>query len=67
MSEPPGGEERRRFVEELEYRTERVKHRLGEIERQCYKAERQGIDFTAPTAEQLENERDRTEIPQVAA
>ena len=67
MRELRGGEERRRFVEEPEHRTERVKRLLGEIERQCHRAERQGIDFTAPTAEQLENELDRTEIPQAAA
>lgn len=67
MSAPRGGEERRWFVEELEQRTERIKRLLGEIERQCHKAERQGINFTAPTAEQLDNDLDRTEIPQVAA
>ena len=47
-------------MEELEHRTEHVKRLLGEIERQ-------DLNFTAPTAEQWENELDRTEIPQVAA
>jgi hypothetical protein len=63
VSEPRGGEERTKFVEELEHQTESVKRLLDEIERQRHKAERQGLNFTAPTAEQLENELDRTEIP----
>jgi hypothetical protein len=67
VSEPRGGEEGRKFVEELEHQTESVKRLLDEIERQHHKAERQGLNFTAPTAEQLENELNRTEIPQVAA
>jgi hypothetical protein len=54
-------------VEDLEHQIESVKRLLDEIERQRHKAERQGLYFTAPTAEQLENELTRTEIPQVAA
>lgn len=62
-----GGEEHRKLVEELEYRTERSKRLLGEIVWQRHKAERHGLYLTAPTALQLENELDRTEILQVAA
>ena len=54
-------------MEDLEHQIESVKRLLDEIERQRHKAERQGLYFTAPTAEQLENELTRTEIPQVAA
>ena len=67
MSEPRGGEKGRKFVEELEHRNERVKSLLDEIERQRHKAERQGPNFTTPTAVQLENELHRTEISKVAA
>ena len=47
-----GGEERRQFVEELERRTEYARRLLDEIDRQRREAERQGLNFTAPTAQQ---------------
>jgi uncharacterized protein (UPF0335 family) len=53
VSEPQGSEERRQFVEELERRTEHAKRLLDEIEHHRQEAERQGLIFTAPTAEQL--------------
>jgi len=67
VSDSQGGEVGRKFVEELEHRNKRVKRLLDEIERQRHKAERQGLNITTPTAELLENELDRTEIPQVTA
>jgi hypothetical protein len=60
MSEPRGvgeGQERRRFIDELERRAEQAEHArrlLDEIERRRQEAERQGLNFTAPTAEQLQ-------------
>jgi hypothetical protein len=57
MSEPRGvgeGQERRRFIDELERRAEHARRLLDEIERRRQEAERQGLNFTAPTAEQLQ-------------
>jgi hypothetical protein len=63
----PRGRERKRFVEDLERRTEHAQCLLDEIEQQHHEAERQDLLFTILTAEQLENKLDRTETPQVAA
>jgi hypothetical protein len=64
VSEPRrGGEERRKAVEELERRTEHAKRLLDEIERHRQEAERQGLNFTAPTAEQLLKKLASTESP----
>ena len=49
----PRGEERREFVEDLERRTAHVRDLLDEIDRQRQEAEQQGLNFAAPTAEQL--------------
>src|SRR5215204_2883313 len=67
MSEPRGGaaEERRHVVEELERRTEHARRLLDEIERRRQEAERQGLNFTAPTAEQLLKKLDMVESPMI--
>jgi hypothetical protein len=52
MTEPQG-EERRRFVQDLERQAEFANRLLEEIDRQRQEAERQGLNFTAPTEEQL--------------
>jgi hypothetical protein len=52
MSETQG-EERRGFVQDLERQAEYAKDLLDEIDRQRQEAERQGLNFTAPTEEQL--------------
>jgi hypothetical protein len=49
----PQGEERREFVRDLERQAEFAKALLEEIDQQRQEAERQGLNFTAPTAEQL--------------
>jgi hypothetical protein len=66
VSEPRGrAEERRHVVEELERRTEHTRHLLDEIERRRQEAERQGLNFTAPTAEQLMKKLASTESPMI--
>jgi len=40
---------------------------LDKMERQRYEAERQGLNFTALTVEQLRKRLDRTETPQTVA
>jgi hypothetical protein len=66
VSEPQGSEERRQFVEELERRTEHAKRLLDEIEHHRQEAERQGLIFTAPTAEQLRKKLARANSPMIA-
>ena len=62
-----GGEERRQFVEELERRTEYARRLLDEIDRQRREAERQGLNFTAPTAQQLKKKLASTESPMIVS
>jgi hypothetical protein len=52
MTEPQG-EDRRRFAQDLERQAEFANRLLEEIDRQRQEAERQGLNFTAPTEEQL--------------
>ena len=47
------GEDRRGFVRDLERQAEYAKDLLDEIDRQRQEAERQGLNFTAPTEDQL--------------
>ena len=54
---------RKWFAEEFERRTEHTKRLVDEIEWRCHKAERQGLNVTAPIAEQLKKKRNRTETP----
>jgi hypothetical protein len=70
VSEQPGGvgrENRRQLEEELERRTEYAKRLLNEIDRQRQEAERQGLNFTAPTAEQLKKKLASTESPMIVS
>ena len=53
MNEERQGEERRGFARHLEQQAEYAKALLEEIDRQRQEAERQGLNFTAPTEEQL--------------
>ena len=53
------GEERRGFVHDLERQAKYAKELLEEIDRQRQEAERQGLNFTAPTEEQLKKRQPR--------
>ena len=59
----PRGEERREFVEDLERRTAHVRDLLDEIDRQRQEAAQQGLNFAAPTAEQLKKKLANAESP----
>jgi hypothetical protein len=66
VTEPRGERERRReFVENLERRTEQARRLLEEIDQQRQEAERQGLNFTAPTAEQLRKKVARANSPMI--
>lgn len=57
------GEDRRRSVEDLERRTDNLRRLLDEVERRRQEAEREGLNFTAPTAEQIRRKLSRTNSP----
>jgi hypothetical protein len=61
----PRGQRRSEFVEELEQRTDYAKRLLDEIEHQRREAERQGLNFTAPTEEQLRKKMAKAESPMI--
>ena len=64
MTEPQG-EDRRRFVQDLERQAEFANRLLEEIDRQRQEAERQGLNFIAPTAEQLKKKLAATQSPMI--
>ena len=59
------GEERREFVRDLERQAEFAKELLDEIDRQRQEAERQGLNFTAPTEEQLKKKLASAQSPMI--
>jgi hypothetical protein len=67
VSEERDDERRRRreLVEELEQRAEHARRLLDDIEERRQEAERQGLNFTAPTAEQLRKKLARAESPMI--
>jgi hypothetical protein len=64
MTEPQG-EERRRFVQDLERQAEFANRLLEEIDLQRQEAERQGLNFTAPTEEQLKKKLAAAQSPMI--
>jgi hypothetical protein len=68
VSERQEDERRRReFVEDLEQQTEHARRLLDEIERRRQEAEREGLNFTAPTAEQLKKKLAGAESPMITS
>ena len=59
------GEERRGFVHDLERQAKYAKELLDEIDRQRQEAERQGLNFTAPTEEQLKKKVAKAQSPMI--
>jgi hypothetical protein len=65
VSEERQGEERRGFARDLERQAEYAKALLEEIDRQRQEAERQDLNFTAPTEEQLKKKVAKAESPMI--
>jgi hypothetical protein len=65
VSEQPEDERRRRreFVEDLERQTEHARRLLDEIEEHRQEAEREGLNFTTLTAEQLKKNWPAPRVP----
>ena len=64
MTEPQG-EDRRRFAQDFQRQAEFVNRLLEEIDRQQQEAERQGLNFTAPTEEQLKKKLAAAQSPMI--
>jgi hypothetical protein len=66
VTEPQDERERRRqLVENLERRTAQARQLVDEIDQQRQEAERQGLNFSAPTADQLRSKLARTNSPMI--
>jgi len=65
VSEQREERRRREFLEDLERQTEHASGLLDEIDRRRQEAERQSLNFTAPTAEQLRKKLASAESPMI--